>query len=157
MMAISKIGICYRLGLRKSARAPGRLLSLPLPGIRTHPLLRIHSQSVCHAIDIIEIAYHLHSNGNCFLAESLLPQSHNIILSDRTRGKRKFRRIITESPIGRREIHCPVIEDQLLRPGFIPGFATELGRMGERSVIAIVNITHDRRQHLTTGRRKPVG
>ncbi len=152
MMPISKIGICNWLRRRRRALPPIRLLSLPLPGARAHPLFRVYSQPVCHAIDVIEIAYYLYGNGNCFLAESLVTQSHNIGLSDLTRGKSKFRRIVTECPIGRREVHQPVIEGQLLRPGFVAGFATELGRMGERSVIAIVDITHDRCKHFTTGR-----
>ena len=121
MMQISKIGSAAAgLGTRKRPPLPIGLLPPPLPGIRSHPCLGVHSQPVCHAVYIIEVAYHLHGNGKGLLAEAFLLQPLKVRLSGLPRGKSQLHRVVAERSIRRREPHFPVVKNQLVCPGLIP-------------------------------------
>jgi len=113
-------------------------------------LLNVHKEkrgAVRDAIDVIEIADDLHCDCDLFFGEMVLDEPVKVRFVHGARLKRQFGRKIAKRAVFPAQRREPVIVDQLVGSLVLSGLRTEVLRMGERSVIAIVDIADDGSEH----------
>ena len=116
-----------------------------LPG-GLHPRFRCDTQGIGNAIDVVEVADNLGSQRDLFVRIPDVSQCHDIIFSHITGRQCEFHGEITKSSLSRSQFGQSVVERDLLGRFSVVGLLTEVPGMRQRSVVAVVDITDDRRQ-----------
>ena len=111
-----------------------------------HPVFRINSETVGDAVDVVEIADHLRGDRNLVVVEAMSMQCVNVGFLHLSRTQRQPDGEVTQGEVRFRKTGCAVVENDFLSSIRITGLQTEVPRMRESSVVAIVNVADDRSQ-----------
>lgn len=131
--------------------------SPPLLLWRPHPRFRFDAETVRDAVDVVKVGDHLRRDSDAFVVESLRSESRDVVCRHLPRGQREPRRIVAEGFVGIAELRFAVVEEQRLCDLVIPGLPTEVFSVRERSVVALIDVTHHRSYHFSLRRGQGVG
>ena len=98
----------------------------------------------------------MHGNTEPIVIKASFSEQREIRFSHRTKREGQLDCVITEQAICVGEIRPKIVKDQLLSSFAISRRPTELGRMGERSAVAIIDVADHGSQHLTTRLREAI-
>ena len=124
---------------------------MPLFAGRCKARFVVDAEAVGDAVDVVEVADHLHRDRDRRVVKAVATERLDVLFRDAARGEGELDRVVAQGAVGRVEFSLPIVMNQLLGQRMVPGLPTEVLCVRERSVIALVDIAHDGREHLPPG------
>lgn len=112
-----------------------------------HPLFQVHAQAVGDAVDVVEIGDDLRGVVDGRVGKTCDPQLLNVVGSDRSRCARQFFGVGEQRLSGGIELRRAPIRLDGIRQFFLD-LSPEVVPVGFDSIVAIVSLRNDDRQHL---------
>ena len=116
-----------------------------------HPRLVIDAEPVADSVDVIEVRDHLSCDGDRLVIEALAAEALNIGRDDASRDERQLDGVVAQGAVRFGQVRPAMVVDELLRERLVVGLPTEVPRMVNRSVIALVDVAHHGGEHLAAG------
>ena len=117
----------------------------------------LDSQSLSDPSNVVEITDNLRGDRHLIIVQAYVMQPINVGGGHVARVQGEFEGVVTQGAIGRRQIGLPIVIGELLGRLFVSRLPTEVSGMRERSVVAVIRVTDDSSQHLTSGGRECIG
>ena len=123
--------------------------------VGTGPTLwfRIDSQALGDAVDVVEVGDHLGGVADGPVGKAQGPQTVNVLGSYACRSRGQLDRMVAEGPIGIRHNRLSIISGDLIGPAGVVDLSPEVVPVGDHSVVAVVDLGYDHRQHFPLGPR----
>ena len=109
---------------------------------------RIDSQAVGDAVDVVEVGDHLGGVADGPVGKAQGPQTVKVIRSYARGSRGQLDRMVAQGPIGIRHNRLSIISGDLIGPAGVVDLSPEVIPVGDDSVVAVVDLGYDHRQHL---------